>query len=248
MSESTREIKTNVARPALPVNTKLNQALTTYVAAATAAGVAMLAASPSAQAKVVYTPTPIDVNSTSIDLNNDGIPDFMLGFHALSKDDVLGVNPLVAGNEIMAKGSEAVAGIFGQPVGPGNKFAARAGGYSWLFMADAGSYSVTWFGGPWANATNRYLGFKFLINGEVHYGWARLTVPNYLRNPAIVTGYAYETEPNTKIIEGEISGTSKNIAPSDLLASAQPYATLGMLAHGADTLAIWRRDNETLAQ
>ncbi len=243
------EMKTNVSRPTLPISAKLNQALTTYVTAATAAGVAMLAVSPSAEAKVVYTPTHIDVNNTSIDLNNDGTADFMLGFHALSKDDVLAVNPLVAGNEIMARGSEAVAGIFGQPVGPGGKFAATGGSYGWLFMADAGSYSVTWFFGPWANATNRYLGFKFLINGEVHYGWARLTVPDYIHGkPAVLTGYAYETEPNTKIIEGEISGSAESVAPADLLAPAQPFATLGMLAGGNDGLTLWRRDEETVTQ
>jgi hypothetical protein len=243
--------ETKNSRPTLPVNTKLNQALTTYVAAATAAGVAMLAVSSSAEAKVVYTPTHTYVEgNTPIDLNHDGTTDFMLGFHELSKALVLTVQAEVTGNEIQVGRGGAVAGIFGQPVGPGCKFAATTSGYSWgPLMADGGSYSVTWFFGPWANAVNRYLGFKFLINGEVHYGWARLSVGDWIHDkPVILTGYAYETEANTKIIDGEISGTAENLAPPDLLPPAQPFATLGMLARGADSLAIWRREESVVVQ
>jgi hypothetical protein len=238
---------TNSARPTSLINARLNQALTTYVAAASAAGVALLAANPSAEAKVVYTPAHTYINgNTAIDLNHDGIADFMLGFHELDKSLILAVNPEVSGNEILAKGGAAVAGIFGQPVGPGAKFAATASSYGWLFMADAGSYSQTWFFGNWANTKNRYLGFKFLINGQVHYGWARLSVADYLHSDTavILTGYAYETEANTKIIDGETSGTADNMAPSDLRAPAQAMPTLGMLARGADTLSIWRRNEE----
>jgi hypothetical protein len=228
------------ARTTVPINSRLNQRLTAYVAAASAAGAAF--AVPQAEAKVVYTPTQTTiVGATPIDLNHDGTPDFSIGFHTLSKALVLEVGPAVKGNEILlGKNREVAVGIFGQPVGPGEKFAASTGNYGWMIMADAGSYSVTWFFGPWANATNRYLGFKFNINGEAHYGWARLTVGDYLHsNTAIVlTGYAYETQPNTKIIDGHLSdGTADNFAPADPLAPAPQPASLGMLARGADRLA-----------
>jgi len=50
----------------------------------------------------------------------------------------------------------------------------------------------------------RYLGLEFLINGEVHFGWARLTVTcKDLRVLATLSGYAYETVPNTPIIAGQ---------------------------------------------
>jgi len=241
----------NASRPTVPLNSKLNQHLAAYVAAASAAGVAVLAAAPQAEAKVVYTPAHTFINgSTTIDLNHDGTADFMLGFHELSKAIVLAVAPEVKGNEILMKG-EVAAGIFGQPVGPGEKFAASTGGYGWMLMADAGSYSVTWFFGPWANTTNRYLGFKFLINGQAHYGWARLSVGNYLHSETavVLTGYAYETEPNTKIIDGYLTdGTSDNLTPTDLLAPAPQPAGLGMLARGADALAIWRREDDVIAR
>jgi hypothetical protein len=237
-------------RAAAPLNTKLDRSLAAYMAAAGAAGVSLLAVQP-AQARIVYTPanTVIQGTSTLLDLNHDGVADFALGFHELDKSIILAVGPKVAGNAIrLGNAGGAAAGFFGVPVGPGEKFAATTGGYSWgLLMADAGSYSVTWFFGPWANATNRYLGLKFLINGQIHYGWARLTVGDYIRaNNVVLTGYAYETTPNKTIIEGHTSGPEKaaTIAPDDLLAPDPSPASLGALARGAGALSIWRRDDE----
>jgi hypothetical protein len=129
---------TNAARPASAINAKLNQRLTAYVAAASAAGVAVLAAAPQAEAKVVYTATRTVILSgvTTIDLNHDGTADFSIGFHTLSKDLALAVGPAVKGNEILlGKNGEVGVGVFGQPVGPGDKFAASTGDYGWMIMA-----------------------------------------------------------------------------------------------------------------
>ena len=235
-------------RPAAALNSKLDKKLAAYMAAA--AGVSLLPAQ-LAQAKVVFTPTNTVVgNKTSIDLNNDGTADFAFGFVEVDKSLLLTISPQVTGNAILSNHLEAAAGFFGVPVGPGEHFATNSSNYgAGVFMADAGSYSVTWFFGPWANATNRYLGLKFLINGQVHYGWARLSVSNYLHsNTAIVlTGYAYETTPNVNIIEGHTSGPEKasGIAPADLLAPANQQLSLGLLARGADGLSIWRREDES---
>jgi hypothetical protein len=220
------------------------------MAAAGAAGVGMLAMAQPAEARIVYTPANTTINnSATIDLNNDGIGDFAVGFHVIDKSLALAVGPLVAGNEIKINGSWAGAGFFGVPVGPGGKFAATNGGYSFgLFMAFLGGYASTSNAlGPWANVANRYLGFKFLINGQVHYGWARLSVSSTLSN-ILLTGYAYETTANTPIIEGHTSGREKANTPSNLLVPSSQPASLGMLARGADALAIWRRDDETTPQ
>lgn len=228
------------------LNPILNERLIAYAAA----GAAMLGALPQAQAKVVYTATNTQLGqTTTLDLNHDGIADFTIAFHELDKSFVLAVAPSVLGNgnEMLGGNIGGIGvGFFGVPVGPGGKFVSSSGAYGWgEIMAVAGSYSVTWFFGPWANATNRYMGFKFLINGQVHYGWARLTVPDYLHgNPVLLTGYAYETEANKPIIEGHISGaTAENLAPADLAPVAKG-ATLGILARGADAVSIWRRKEE----
>lgn len=234
-------------RATAQINSRLEKSLAAYMAAAGAAGVGLLAAPQLAEGKVVYTPANIAVNgTTNIDLNHDGIADFVLGYHELDKSLVLAVGPLVTGNEMKLAEGGAAAGFFGVPVGPGGQFAATNSYSFGLIMAVAGSYSVTWFFGPWANATNRYLGFKFLINGQTHYGWARMSVADYIHGGQVVlTGYAYETTPNTPIIEGHISGPEKagSFAPAELTPTPQS-ASLGMLARGADGLALWRREEE----
>ena len=64
-------------------------------------------------------------------------------------------------------------------------------------------------GGSWKNVTKRYLGFKFLIKGKIHYGWARLNVTVTDQVNATLSGYAYQTIPNKAIITGKIgSGAS----------------------------------------
>ena len=63
--------------------------------------------------------------------------------------------------------------------------------------------------GPWAKASDRYLGLEFLIGGEPHFGWARLSVRcDYARTRvfAQLTGYAYETVANQPIDAGNTIG------------------------------------------
>jgi len=212
-------------------------------AAGTAAAV-MFSGQP-AQGKVVYTLANTLVNSTQIDLNHDGIPDIAIGaFQGYygTHTEILDATPLVQGNAIRSNGAGAAAGFFGVPVGPGQKFGTTSYNGHGVFMAGFFEYSHTSFFGPWANATNRYLGIKFLINGQVHFGWARLTVTSIVG--VTLTGYAYETIPNKAIIQGHISGpeTADAFVPANLLTPGAKPATLGMLARGADGLAIWRRE------
>jgi hypothetical protein len=244
------ERKLNQPRTSARINPKLEKTLAAYMAAAGAAGVSLLSGQ-QAEAKIVYTPTNTAVGNTSIDLNHDGIADFNLTFHEIDKAVVLFVNPLVTGNEVRTGKDGAAAGFFGVPIGPAGNFVATSDGYGWgVIMAVAGSYTQQYFFGDWANAKNRYLELKFVIDGRIHYGWARLTVPFYIHgDPVMLTGYAYETTPNTPIIAGHTSGPEKaeNLAPTDLFAPASQSASLGMLARGADGLAIWRREEEAVA-
>ncbi|HTS37404.1 MAG TPA: hypothetical protein VMH04_17135 [Candidatus Solibacter sp.] len=236
------------SRPKAPLSQKLAENLKDYAVAASAAGVGAMMLSASAGATIAYTPANTNVGGpTAIDLNHDGIADFSIqefccGQHYV----VLAVKPEVFGNQIRptATGFYAACGFFGVPVGPGEKFTPGTS-YLGLWMANAGSYggASSWFLGPWANATNRYLGFKFLINGKVHYGWARLTVKNFNQGGAVtITGYAYETTPQTALKEGILSGPTKESA--EMLAPVEDRAGLGALALGTSGLAIWRREEE----
>jgi hypothetical protein len=238
-------------RPAVHVNSKLEKHLTTYIAVAGAAGVGILALAQSAQAKVVYTPTNVVFNGTpiQIDLNHDGITDFSLGIvEGASHGFRVDVTPQVMGNAVRGTGS-AACGFLGVPVGPGEKFVTTSYFGHGVLMAGFFAYGISTSYGLWANVTNRYLGLKFLINGETHYGWARVSVTSEVRN-VVLSGFAYETIPNKTIVEGHVSGPEKasGVVPADLLAPASQPASLGLLARGADTLSIWRREEEPVAR
>jgi hypothetical protein len=102
----------------------------------------------------------------------------------------------------------------GAPIGPKGNFSVR-----FPFMAvelfqkgDGSQYSDL---GPWAGKGNgvsdRYLGLKFVVGGEVHYGWARLSVTlghhrQFDDVSGTLTGYAYETVPDKPIVAGQITG------------------------------------------
>jgi hypothetical protein len=93
--------------------------------------------------------------------------------------------------------------------------------FSWRCDSTGNGCFSTSFFGYWVNAQHRYLGLRFIINGKVHYGWARLNVQTETRNQikATLTGYAYETIANKPIIAGKTHGKDE--------------ATLGRLAQGA---------------
>ena len=121
------------------------------------------------------------------------------------------------------------------------------------------SVLVSWHGeantslvsyGQWKDAKNKYIGLKFIINGKVHYGWARLNVKLVIKTEtavinATLTGYAYETIPNKPIIAGKTHGAddAEPPTPAALTTRTPKPATLGVLAMGWPGLSIWRRES-----
>jgi hypothetical protein len=242
----------------------VEKSLSAYATAATAAGVSLLALTPAANAKIVYTPAdtsiPID-QSVLVDLNHDGIADFAIGnfrsvYHLSLKvgcatHTIAGVSPPKGGtcnyqtNQMWGRGMFPSALPAGFKVRP-NKSYFQPGSYLGEPMVrlfggsrtrrsySSHPYSNHSFG-QWQYTKNRYLGLQFVIKGQVHYGWARLTVTS-LPQPAsgilaILTGYAYETEANTPIITGKTKGPD--------VITLDP-ATLGHLAGGASQIPAWR--------
>jgi hypothetical protein len=102
--------------------------------------------------------------------------------------------------------------------------------------------------GPWGKGkrySGPYLALRFMIGGEVHYGWARVEVhAKGHKITATLTGYAYETTPNVGIVTGlthEPSYPSAEIAPAAPAQTpvVQP-AMLGLMAQGSAGLSAWR--------
>ncbi len=242
------ERKTNLDDTKKQLTPRFEKIIAAYATAASAAaGVAMLTA-PAAEAKVVYTKTNVTITSSyELDLNHDGVPDFDINFcFCLPHGVRLQLGLPVPGNlpREQASSPDAAADLpNGALIGPGQAFTSYTSGYGGVFMALASSYGTAAFSnGPWIGASKRYLGLKFMIHGEVHYGWARLTVTKHL-DRVVLTGYAYETTPNKALPAGATTDAAQGeVSPASLPATVLQGPSLGLLARGADALDVWRRD------
>lgn len=233
------------ARNATPFTPKTEKKLMGYVALASASGVAILALAQSSEAKVIYTAAhqklPLNTDY-SLDVNGDGIADFTLfassilggarpkgKTYTFNSDAELAIFAVTKSNQVWGARAAVSALPSGVKVGASGKFGTSNFILGGVFATD--SEPPTYYG-PWApqagNVKEHYVGLKFVIDGEIHYGWARLNAQ--IRQPlkgnvqAVLTGYAYETVANASIITGEISGPN--------VAETGP-ATLGRLAVGA---------------
>jgi len=226
------------------------QQLNMYALAAGAAGVGLLALAQPSEAEIVYTSANVVISarilhSYALDLNQDGTTDFFLNATSRqSIDQSGGTSRIIArpahSNGVVGYGGNAAALRAGQPIGIGRKFRG-------FLMASLFTFIGTefQFRGRWANVVNRYLGLKFQIDGQTHYGWARLNVGGKTLT-ARLTGYAYETIPNKPIICGREKGADETRGvdgpnPAALDTPTPEPATLGLLAMGSPTLSVWRR-------
>jgi hypothetical protein len=204
-----------------------------------------LSLAPALHAEIVYTPANQTVGGRlgssvlHIDLNNDGVAD--IGVSAYnhisfgSGDRVvhsLGAFGLES-NQILARRPSlyVAADVEGQIIDASRSVQAhfvRAGVMAFHSDALSGTTTFSSSRGLWLHATNRYLGVKFIINGETHYGWARF---NAGAGYAQLTGYAYETIPDKPIPAG-VFETAPPESGANSTAGANP-GSLGALARGA---------------
>jgi hypothetical protein len=236
----------------------LDRRLVSYATAAAGSGILGLAQP--AEAQIIYTPAHVTIGykgSYSLDLTNDGTIDFIL------KDEVTAncstvVDALMAkaalGNAIEGQAFRSInlanALKAGETIGASQGFVSPSVG---ALMGEA-YVSGGGFGhfGNWLHVVNRYLGLRFQINGETHFGWARMTVSvNVGTLQSVLTGYAYESQPNTPIVAGQESGqfgrapvqSPMKGADTSLVPMPPPQpASLGTLALGAQGLPLWRRE------
>jgi|CZKJ01.1.fsa_nt_gi hypothetical protein len=201
------------SRTKFPLPESLNCRLRLYALAAGAAGVTSLAAAPSADAEVIYTLAHVAIGAGNfyvLDLNHDGISDFRFGNVGRTGVGVFYIEPWgtygsLNGEQCPTTGpAYPLALRHGAPIGPGKFFYGTDGGPSYNQVL-AGDNQGELFGN-WINVSNRYVGLRFQINSENHYGWARLTVRlNGTQVSAWLTGYAYETVANRGIRAGQMT-------------------------------------------
>ena len=267
--------KRKMRRSAARLGAELERGLSAYAVAA-AAGVSVIALAPLAQAKIVYTPAhiqiPLNGGDVFLDLNHDGISDFSFANSSvnLKYGHALWLLLRAAGNgqshEIWGQGSFYVSSprqgnyTFASALRAGSKVGRSKSHFQdkqpWLMAYGGSSHSSRSFG-QWQFTKHRYLGLKFMIGSEIHYGWARFSVTLPGPDPthpwgiyALLTGYAYETIPNKPIITGKTKGADVVVMPPDVRAATENKReastsffppTLGRLAQGASGISAWRK-------
>jgi hypothetical protein len=240
----------------------LEHSLKLYSVAAVTAGVSVLALVQPAASEVVVTKKTIAIPiwrlgeapvKLPLSLTNNGVNEFSFSlysfaYHSAFRD--LTVIP-VQGGAVEANTSNggnrtALALARGAKIGPSAQFGAVGTAFveeshaNFGYTAGGNSFYTKTYKGNWAgNPKDRYLGVRFLINGQTHYGWVRLTVTTAPHGAmsATITAYAYETVTNKKIFAGVQENTAANVPNTET-----GKASIGMLALGADGLAIWRKE------
>jgi hypothetical protein len=234
-----------------------------YAIAAGAAGVGILTFAQPAEAKIVYTQANVrigitGVRSYNLDLNNDGMTDVTIQWSYRPVSCPIGNHGFLQSiNEKPAlknaiEGLPVVALSAGAVIGRNQVFAGIRQSMAWLTTGRCYGH-----GGNWWDATDRYLGVRFKIQGKNHFGWARLTVQRgRFGLQGTLTGYAYETIVGKSIIAGKTHGRADDSTlnpdsanpddpgPGASLTSPIPTpqpTSLGLLALGVQGVPVWRR-------
>ncbi len=246
---------TDSAKKASPNN--LNRQIGLYSLAAAVAGVSMLALAEPSLAEVVVTKKTIPIPMSPIgspelvkvSMANDGNENFSFWLYSDPAISDRGFQLAAAGPHegIMVGGDfypEALALARGANIGPSvNSFFSLSGSGA-LIEATGTSRSGRSARGFWGgNPKNKYIGVRFQIDGQTHYGWIRVTVTTNLsvNGPLLsgtITGYAYETVANKAIK----AGTAAIAAAEVHVPQSQSGPSLGMLAAGAEGMPMWRRE------
>jgi hypothetical protein len=249
------------------LNAKLDTNLFAYAITAGAAGVAAMSMTQAAEAKIVATPAhiviPTNGDLVNFDINGDGQNDFGLQafgssarvrHQSCSQDCSFGsdlyVVPAQTGNEAVDNGTTSYYGddcaadlAGGKKIGPMSPFAS---GREAMFAHLGTIFGFNNSACPWKgnHPPAAFLGVKFLdLSGRLHYGWVRVSVSDSVH--ATITGYAYETVPNTPITAGAADSAIAQLSDPGLVSpNAHPHPSLAMLAVGAPGLAAWRKEDD----
>ncbi len=199
-----------------------------------------------AQARIVYTPVNVTLPNGDypIDLNHDGITDFVLRRYS-------GPCPIGPGYlYFLQVAPHPGGGIVGT-----NDAAALPSGVqidsSQIFYGSTALMYQKALGcgggihGRWLDAYRLYLGLKFLIAGQVHYGWAQLST--HAGEADTLYGFAYETIPFKGILTGQTmdspdepeidSGSAESKVPGPTASVTPPLSAAPQLQSSGNTSA-----------
>jgi hypothetical protein len=275
--------RSNPSRKAFPLQPTLSRRLDAYALAATAAGVGFLAFAVPMEATTVCSSASITLAHTaSFPLNpaHQQVAPFQVAqttfYFDFSSPGFWNrgfFEPNPQGVMLSPSNNLPAALSSGALIGPSANF-AKGNSYGLLFtygLGDPGDRYLRGGGTMYKHRGNfkfgqtNYVGFRLLLSGQYHYGWARLEVA-FHRNETFreiqlsetrILGYGYESTPDTPIAAGDCSGAAAsnagvtpNITPADdvpetssgALPPSARGASLGLLALGDRGLSSWRKN------
>ena len=171
-----------------------------------------------AQAQVVYTDVNPDYSHDApenngfavypLDLNNDQTIDFVIA----SKDTLTAAShvrftlaaPYGAGNAVAGETPSAYDYALALDM---NSMVDST--LNWIAATNTMAYNVDSanpYNENWNGVTDKYLGLKFVVGANTHYGWARLD--SYaIGDSIVVKDYAFDATPNTGIMTGNMGAS-----------------------------------------
>lgn len=166
--------------------------------------------------QIIYTDVDPDEGGAGVtytlDMDNDNNTDFQLrhfdesnGGGALNS---LFIGPAIdassnASNSIIASSSYG----FAYPLVLNEGAPISAGNGSWMNNLGQSLNASSCSSGNWCNETDKYLGLRFKIGSNYHYGWARLDVGTSGAN-WVIKDYAYNSVAGESIDAGETDDMS----------------------------------------
>jgi len=171
----------------------------------------------------------LSTDSFNLDLNNDGITDFVFnrsyitwiakcgrsGFQMSATHIALSLKPASGSNSIMTSGSgiaQAQALDSSTAITPDSLWSTTSQDLLQGTITPTTLCILPAIGGYWLNVSDKYLGLKFIINNITHYGWARLSSSysvsttssgSLIIGQLILKDYAYNIIPNQPILAGQ---------------------------------------------
>ncbi|HLY71803.1 MAG TPA: hypothetical protein VKR53_18845 [Puia sp.] len=159
----------------------------------------------------------LDLNSQrqyNLDLNNDGIIDFVFTETADPSTDCRASNGITYSGDVKPSSASNNAIVYDGAVPrpldsltviDANSSWTKDSANEWLYSNTIGpAAKCDPPGGPWDYAipANQYLGLKFIKNGNTYYAWARIS-KGIDATSLMLQGYAYDIIPNQQILAGQ---------------------------------------------
>ncbi len=199
----------------------MKKRVTQKLAAYSALAAGALVATTGANAQIIYHDVDPDATFTNdgdsldIDLNNDGVNDFMIW---LLNDPANAYSVRLypeMGNE--ALGSASAGSGFFYPFALNANDMISSGQSMWNGTINAGALTMAWkyvaggSYGNWFGATDKFLGVRFLAGTNLHYGWIRLDV-SANGDSFTVKDWAFNAQSDGPIMASQTTGIQDQLS------------------------------------